>query len=44
MRAGTLTSAIDRPPGLRDVVNPLAATGGADPEAVEAPRENAPTR
>jgi uncharacterized phage protein gp47/JayE len=43
VRAGTLTSALDRPPGLRDVVNPLAATGGADPEAIEAARENAPT-
>lgn len=43
VRAGTLTSALDRPPGLRDVVNPLAATGGADPEAIEAARTNAPS-
>jgi hypothetical protein len=43
VRAETLTSALDRPPGLRDVVNPLAATGGADPEAIENARENAPT-
>jgi predicted phage baseplate assembly protein len=43
VRAATLTSALDRPPGLRDVVNPLPATGGADPEAIEGARENAPT-
>ncbi|MDQ6851956.1 MAG: hypothetical protein M3070_18855 [Actinomycetota bacterium] len=43
VRAGTLTSALDRPPGLRGVVNPLAATGGADPEAIEAARANAPS-
>jgi predicted phage baseplate assembly protein len=43
VRPETLTSALDRPPGLRDVVNPLAATGGADPEPIEAARENAPT-
>jgi len=43
VRAGALTSALDRPPGLRDVSNPLPATGGADPEPVEAARENAPT-
>ncbi len=43
VRAATLTSALDRPPGLRDVVNPLAATGGADPEAIDGARENAPT-
>ena len=34
VRARTLTSALDRPPGLNDVVNPLAAHGGADPEAI----------
>ena len=43
VRAETLTSALDRPPGLRDVVNPLAATGGADPEPIDGARENAPT-
>jgi predicted phage baseplate assembly protein len=43
VRSGTLTSALDRPPALKDVTNPLAARGGADPESPDAARENAPT-
>jgi uncharacterized phage protein gp47/JayE len=43
VRAGTLTTALDRPPGLKQVTNPLAARGGADPELIEYARENAPT-
>jgi hypothetical protein len=39
---GALTTALDRPPGLLAVTNPLAATGGADPEARDATRGNAP--
>jgi hypothetical protein len=42
VRAGTLASALDRPPGLRGVTNPLAARGGADQEDVDDARENAP--
>jgi hypothetical protein len=42
VRAKTLTSALDRPPGLREVTNPLAARGGADQEQVDDARENAP--
>ena len=42
VRAGTLSSALDRPPGLRGVTNPLAARGGADQEDVDDARENAP--
>jgi hypothetical protein len=42
VRVDTLTSALDRPPGLREVTNPLAARGGADPEAVGDARANAP--
>ena len=42
VRARTLSAAIDRPPGLRDVTNPLAARGGADAEALEDARTNAP--
>ena len=38
----TLTSALDRPPGLRQVTNPLAARGGADPEVLDDARQNAP--
>ncbi len=43
VRARTLTSALDRPPGLKGVVNPLAAHGGADPEHMADARANAPT-
>ena len=43
VRAHTLTTALDRPTGLRDVANPLAATGGADPERAQDARANAPT-
>jgi len=43
VRASTLTTALDRPPGLKDVANPLAARGGADPETIDYARENAPT-
>jgi hypothetical protein len=42
VRPKTLTSALDRPPGLRDVTNPLAARGGADQEQPDDARENAP--
>lgn len=42
VRAGTLTAALDRPRGLAGVVNPLPADGGADPEAADAARANAP--
>lgn len=40
--AGAITSLITRPKGLSAVVNPLAAGGGADPEATEHARRNAP--
>jgi baseplate J-like protein len=40
--AGALTTALDRPPGLLAVSNPLAATGGADPETRDAARRSAP--
>jgi hypothetical protein len=43
VRSRTLTSALDRPPGLKEVTNPLAARGGADPETIEDARENAPS-
>jgi uncharacterized phage protein gp47/JayE len=42
VRAEMLTSALDRPPGLRAVTNPLAARGGADQENVDDARANAP--
>jgi hypothetical protein len=40
--AGALTTALDRPPGLLAVANPLAATGGADAETRDGARRNAP--
>lgn len=42
VRAGSLTTALDRPLGLRDVFNPNAAGGGQDPETIDAARANAP--
>ena len=42
VKAGALTTALDRPLGLREVFNPLAAAGGEDPETDAGARENAP--
>jgi hypothetical protein len=42
VRAAALTSALDRPPGLKSVTNPLPAHGGADPERIEDARSGAP--
>lgn len=39
---GQLTLLVARPLGVRGVANPLAATGGADPEALADARTNAP--
>ncbi len=40
--AGRITVATSRPLGVREVTNPLPATGGADREGLEAIRSNAP--
>jgi hypothetical protein len=40
--AGSLSVLQSRPPGLRSVSNPVAASGGADPEALSGARGNAP--
>ncbi|WP_374943164.1 putative baseplate assembly protein [Sphingomonas sp.] len=40
--AGQVSQLADRPLGVRAVVNPVAATGGADPEAPELIRRNVP--
>jgi hypothetical protein len=40
--AGTLSLLQSRPPGLRGVTNPLAASGGADPQDLAHARINAP--
>jgi Baseplate J-like protein len=42
--AGTLIALRKRPAGIRSVTNPVAASGGADAEAIEALRERAPRR
>jgi len=41
--AGSLRNPLDLPVGLKSVKNHFAATGGADPEAIDEARENAPT-
>jgi predicted phage baseplate assembly protein len=40
--AESLTTLLQRPPGVTEVRNPLAAEGGADPETLETARLNAP--
>ena len=39
---GRITIPLSRPLGLRDVTNPVAASGADDPETIEAARTNAP--
>jgi uncharacterized phage protein gp47/JayE len=40
--AGSLRNPLDRPTGLKSVVNPIGAQGGADAETLDQARENAP--
>ena len=40
--SGQITTALDKPTGLKEVTNPLPATGGVDPETIDAARLNAP--
>jgi predicted phage baseplate assembly protein len=40
--ARQLSLLLTRPPGVRSVANPLAASGGADPEALDSIRRNVP--
>jgi hypothetical protein len=42
VEAGTLTLLQSKPLGIRDVSNPVPATGGADPETLGTARRNAP--
>lgn len=42
LRTGQLSLPLDRPLGLKEVENPVPATGGADAEAPEDARRNAP--
>lgn len=40
--AGSLTTLLDKPVGLKKAVNPMAAEGGSDAESLEYARTNAP--
>jgi hypothetical protein len=40
--AGALRNPLDRPTGLKSVVNPIGAQGGSDPETLDQARSNAP--
>jgi Baseplate J-like protein len=40
--AGQVATALDRPVGLMELRNPLASSGGVDPETTDGARENAP--
>lgn len=42
VRAGTLTTLLTKPTGLRSATNPLPAVGGSDPETLEVARTSAP--
>ncbi len=42
VRGGQIATAISRPLGVKDVVNPIAASGGADPESRDDARGNIP--
>jgi hypothetical protein len=42
LKAGVLRNALDRPVGLRSVINPLPSGGGTDPETLGEARGNAP--
>jgi predicted phage baseplate assembly protein len=42
VRRGQIATAISRPLGVKDVINPLAASGGADPESRDDARRNIP--
>ncbi len=42
VKAGQLSQLLTRPLGVRDAANPVAASGGDDPETVEQARGNAP--
>ena len=44
LAAGKLGDIVDKAPGLKRVANPLAASGGVEPEGGESIRANAPAR
>jgi hypothetical protein len=42
VKAKSLSTPLDKPTGLKSVINPLAASGGAEPETLSKARQNAP--
>jgi hypothetical protein len=42
LRAGQISTLLTRPQGVQAVMNPLPASGGGDPEAIDAARRNVP--
>jgi hypothetical protein len=42
-RAGQISTLLSRPLGLKAVINPLVASGAADPETIDQARPNAPS-
>ncbi|MBE9543581.1 MAG: hypothetical protein IMF02_03750, partial [Proteobacteria bacterium] len=42
VKAGALKTLLDKPKGLKSVINPAGADGGADPETLSNARKNAP--
>jgi hypothetical protein len=42
VKAGQITTLLSRPPGLREVTNPLPSEGGQDMESLDEARRNAP--
>jgi hypothetical protein len=43
VEAGQITTLLTRPLGVQGVINPVAASGGGDPETIDAARRNVPT-
>lgn len=43
VKAGQITTLLTRPQGAREVINPMGANGGVDPERLEDMRQIAPT-
>jgi len=43
VHAGQITTLLSRPMGVQGVINPVAATGGGDPETTDSARRNVPT-
>ncbi|NIM95763.1 MAG: putative baseplate assembly protein [Anaerolineales bacterium] len=42
VKAGSISTLLDRPVGLKEVINPAPAVGGSEPESLKKARRNAP--